>query len=124
MSSTRADRSQEAPRHPTRKWQFPSAFTVLAGVTLVVWVLAFVIPTGRYEVDAETGAPIPGSYQPLTRPLLRGPAVRAVLGTDQRPVRRPGVGRGFIGPYETGELFGQQASSCSSSPSASSSRWR
>jgi hypothetical protein len=34
--------SSETPK--TRKWQFPSAFTVFAGVTVVVWALAFVVP--------------------------------------------------------------------------------
>ena len=107
MSSTRADRSQEAPRHPTRKWQFPSAFTVLAGVTLVVWVMAFVIPTGRYEVDAETGAPIPGSYQAVDSGLsfvdrlyqLFLAPINGLYGIQASE-------GGFIGPYETGELFG------------------
>lgn len=43
--------------------RFPTAFTVLAGVLLVVWALSFVIPSGAYQVDAETGGPKPGTYQ-------------------------------------------------------------
>ncbi|MEW2487034.1 Na+/H+ antiporter NhaC family protein [Streptomyces sp. NPDC048411] len=47
---------------PTRKKgpHFPSAFTVLAIVTLVVWALTFVVPAGHY--DTKDGRPVPGSY--------------------------------------------------------------
>ncbi|MGH3331850.1 MAG: hypothetical protein ACRDPJ_11180, partial [Nocardioidaceae bacterium] len=45
-----------------KKFHFPSAFTILVGVTVVVWLLAFIIPTGAYKVSEETGRPIPGSY--------------------------------------------------------------
>ncbi|MCY7298352.1 MAG: hypothetical protein LH616_03975, partial [Ilumatobacteraceae bacterium] len=47
----------------TRRWRFPSAFTVLFIVTVAVWLLAFLIPTGQYQSDADTGRPIPGSYE-------------------------------------------------------------
>ena len=56
------------PREPTgpsedckTRW-FPTAFTVLAGVLLVVWAASFVIPSGAYQVDPETGGPKPGTY--------------------------------------------------------------
>ncbi|MEV4423607.1 YfcC family protein [Patulibacter sp. NPDC049589] len=42
--------------------RFPTAFTVLAGVLLAVWLLSFVIPSGAYDVDAKTGGPVPGTY--------------------------------------------------------------
>jgi uncharacterized ion transporter superfamily protein YfcC len=45
------------PRH------FPTAFTVLAGVLLVVWLLSFVVPSGSYDVDPATGGPTPGTYE-------------------------------------------------------------
>ncbi|MFG3497270.1 YfcC family protein [Streptomyces sp. NPDC047928] len=45
-----------------RKLRFPSAFTVLVAVTLIVWALTFVIPSGRYKLT-EDGAPIPDTYQ-------------------------------------------------------------
>ena len=47
---------------PARQRRFPTAFTVLAIVLLSVWVLSFVIPSGRYEIDPETGGPMPGTY--------------------------------------------------------------
>ncbi|MFH8586979.1 YfcC family protein [Streptomyces celluloflavus] len=46
---------------PERSFRFPSAFTVLAVVTVAVWLLAFIIPAGAYRTS-DSGAPIPGSY--------------------------------------------------------------
>ena len=45
--------------------RFPTAFTVLAIVLLVVWLASFVIPGGKYEIDPKTGGPVPGSYTEL-----------------------------------------------------------
>src|SRR3954451_19168497 len=41
--------------------KFPTAYTILAGLIIVVAILTFIIPAGRYNVDAE-GKPIPGTY--------------------------------------------------------------
>jgi uncharacterized ion transporter superfamily protein YfcC len=59
---------QPPTEQPTerRRW-FPSAFTVLAIVLVVVWLLAFVVPAGQYELD-DGGAPIPGTYQEVDSP--------------------------------------------------------
>lgn len=46
----------------SRPQRFPTAFTVLAAVLLAVWAFSFVIPSGTYKIDADTGGPIPGSY--------------------------------------------------------------
>ncbi|MFF7729064.1 YfcC family protein [Streptomyces sp. NPDC008001] len=43
-----------------RKLRFPSAFTVLVAVTVIVWGLTFVVPAGRY--DTKDGAPVPDTY--------------------------------------------------------------
>ncbi|MFF4161232.1 YfcC family protein [Streptomyces sp. NPDC001678] len=45
--------ARKAPR-------FPSAFTVLVAVTVVVWGLTFVVPPGRY--DTKDGSPVPDTY--------------------------------------------------------------
>jgi uncharacterized ion transporter superfamily protein YfcC len=47
---------------PRKAMKFPTAFTVLAAVLLAVWVMSFVIPSGSYEINPETGGPIPGTY--------------------------------------------------------------
>ena len=91
---------------PTRRFRFPSAFTVLAAVTLAVWLLAFIVPTGRYAVD-EGGAPIPGTYEEVDPGLsfndrlyeLFMAPVNGLYGVQSDET-------GFIGSYESGELFG------------------
>ncbi|MEU7580571.1 Na+/H+ antiporter NhaC family protein [Streptomyces sp. NPDC041068] len=44
-----------------RKFTFPSALTVLAIVTVAVWLLAFLIPSGQYDRN-DSGAPVEGTY--------------------------------------------------------------
>ncbi|MFI1680120.1 YfcC family protein [Streptomyces sp. NPDC020607] len=43
------------------KFTFPSALTVLAIVTVAVWLLAFLVPSGQYDRN-KAGAPIEGTY--------------------------------------------------------------
>jgi len=98
---------REPVEEKRRKFSFPSAFTVLFAVTVLVWLLAFVIPTGAYKVDQETGRPIPGSYEAVDAGLsftdrlmeLFLAPVNGLYGVASSET-------GFIGPYETGELFG------------------
>jgi uncharacterized ion transporter superfamily protein YfcC len=45
--------------------RFPTAFTILSGVLLVVWALSFVVPSGTYQIDPETGGPKPGTYSQI-----------------------------------------------------------
>jgi uncharacterized ion transporter superfamily protein YfcC len=49
---------------PKRGFRFPTAFTVLFLVLLLVWVAAFFVPAGKYKTDA-AGSPIPGTYSKL-----------------------------------------------------------
>lgn len=90
-----------------RKFRFPSAFTVLFGVTVAVWLLAFIVPTGAYKVDGKTGGPIPGSYHGVDAGLSFGDRLMQLF---MAPVNGlygiKASDGGFIGPYETGELFG------------------
>jgi uncharacterized ion transporter superfamily protein YfcC len=46
-------------------FKFPTALTVLALVLAFVWLASFLIPSGVYDLDPETGSPIPGSYHRL-----------------------------------------------------------
>src|SRR5690349_18629535 len=48
-----------------KKFKFPTAFTVLAIVLLLVWVASFFVPAGAYNLDPETGGPVPGTYHRL-----------------------------------------------------------
>ncbi|MFF1691396.1 MULTISPECIES: YfcC family protein [unclassified Streptomyces] len=58
-----APTDMEAPQQPQpkSKFTFPSALTVLAIVTIAVWALAFLIPSGQYDRN-DSGAPIQGTY--------------------------------------------------------------
>ncbi|MGW6694261.1 YfcC family protein [Rhodococcus sp. NPDC054953] len=60
--------SQENTGTEARQRSFPSALTVLALVAVVVWLIAFVVPSGQYQRDPD-GNPIAGSYQRIDPPL-------------------------------------------------------
>ena len=48
---------------------------MLSAVTVAVWLLAFIVPTGSYKVSEETGGPVPGSYEAVDcRPVVRATA--------------------------------------------------
>jgi uncharacterized ion transporter superfamily protein YfcC len=53
------------PEAPAKTFKFPTAFTVLAIVLLLVWIASFFVPAGRYTTDPATGAPKPGTYHEL-----------------------------------------------------------
>ncbi|MDU0967993.1 MAG: hypothetical protein E7A62_02715 [Actinomycetaceae bacterium] len=65
MSSQSTDTSHEAPQSGdavTKKAdRFPTAFTVLTIILLVMWVLTFIIPSGFYKQD-DNGNAIAGTY--------------------------------------------------------------
>ena len=98
-----------APRQPAakKKFTFPSAFTVLFAVTVIVWLFAFIIPTGAYKTDAASGRPIPGTYHAVDSGLSLGDRLMQLFMAPVNGLY--GVSdtkTGFIGPYEVGELFG------------------
>jgi uncharacterized ion transporter superfamily protein YfcC len=52
------------PSEPQRrKLKFPTAFTVLAAVLLLVWIASFFVPAGIYQT--KNGSPVPGTYHKL-----------------------------------------------------------
>ena len=63
--SSAAGAGPPPPDEPAKKFKFPTAFTVLAAVLLLVWIASFFIPAGRYTTSPETGAPVPGTYHEL-----------------------------------------------------------
>ncbi|MFI5660086.1 YfcC family protein [Streptomyces sp. NPDC051684] len=64
MSTAGPTDTTEAPEQPPekKKFTFPSALTVLAVVTIAIWLLAFLIPSGEYDRNSD-GAPVEGTYQ-------------------------------------------------------------
>ncbi|MEU7643905.1 YfcC family protein [Streptomyces huasconensis] len=64
MSATETpaeDPTGKRGEHGKRNFTFPSALTVLAVVTLAVWLLAFLVPSGQYDRN-DSGAPVQGTY--------------------------------------------------------------
>jgi uncharacterized ion transporter superfamily protein YfcC len=84
-----------------RTFKFPTAYTILALLIVVIGVLTFVIPAGRFEyVD---GSPVPGTYQPVEQnpqglgDMLVAPinGMYGIQGAD-----------GQISTYAEGALYG------------------
>ncbi|MEO5653455.1 MAG: YfcC family protein [Marmoricola sp.] len=99
-------RPRGAEEKPSR-FTFPSAFTVLFAVTVLVWLLAFVVPTGAYKISEKTGGPIPGSYSGVDAGLsFTDRLMQLFLSPVNGLYGVKASDGGFIGPYETGELFG------------------
>jgi Predicted membrane protein len=68
---------------PKKAFKFPTAFTVLAAVLLLVWIASFFVPAGRYTTDP-SGSPVPGTYHEL-------PSCSAIAaGGDALVVPSPG----------------------------------
>lgn len=99
-----------------RRWKFPTAFTVLALVLLVVWLASFVIPSGSYESD-KSGAPVPGSYTELpdcTGEKGEGPCADKSVEEQLKqlwisvPNGLYGIenARGAVDPFNEGFLYG------------------
>ncbi|MGZ4438402.1 MAG: YfcC family protein [Acidimicrobiales bacterium] len=96
-----------AEEKPRRKHTFPSAFTVLFWVTVVVWLLAFIVPTGAYRVSPKTGGPLPGSYHSVNAGLsFTDRLMQLFLAPVNGLYGIKSSDTGFIGPNETGDLFG------------------
>jgi uncharacterized ion transporter superfamily protein YfcC len=55
-------------RPPRSNLKMPGPVTTLAIVTLLVWVAALFIPSGRYLTDID-GSPIPGTFEQVPSPL-------------------------------------------------------
>ncbi|WP_371529768.1 YfcC family protein [Streptomyces sp. NBC_01283] len=105
MSTATTDPGTEEPQHK-RKFTFPSALTILAIVTVAVWLLAFLIPSGAYDRN-DKGAPVQGSYHRVDsgqtfvdrlNDLFLAP-VNGLYGIQDEK-------SGTVGPDLAGELYG------------------
>ncbi|MFE2166517.1 YfcC family protein [Streptomyces sp. NPDC059447] len=94
------------PPPPAKKFAFPSALTILAIVTLAVWLLAFLVPAGVYDRDAD-GSPVSGTYHRVAgtqsfaerlKDLFLAP-VNGLYG-----IQDPRTGE--VGPTFAGHLYG------------------
>jgi uncharacterized ion transporter superfamily protein YfcC len=76
----------DTPETPggTKRFRFPTAFTVLFGVLLLVWIASFFVPAGAYKTDAN-GSPVPGTYHKLpscSAPVATSPDLDAPSPTE------------------------------------------
>ena len=92
---------------PKQKFEFPSAVTTLAIVTVLVWMGALFIPAGQYATDAD-GSPIPGTYRRIESPLTFGERVeQLILAPVNGIYGLLSPVRGFVDTQTVGRLFGQ-----------------
>jgi uncharacterized ion transporter superfamily protein YfcC len=94
----------EKPKPKEKKpFSFPTAFTILFLLLVVIAAATWVIPAGSYDYDEE-GAPIPGTYhqvepnpQALFKSALKGPitGMYGIQGED-----------GSVDVWNSGDLFG------------------
>jgi uncharacterized ion transporter superfamily protein YfcC len=118
--ATTAPRDEPTPASggpATKKLRFPTAFTVLAAVLVLVWIASFFVPAGAYDIDPKAGGPVPGSYHELPSCAnAQGDELCVETAFDQRfkqlwiapPNGLYGIenDRGFVSADETGALYG------------------
>src|SRR3954451_19867996 len=119
MSKT-ALREPEVPAPsdtPPKQLKFPTAFTVLVAVLVLVWIASFFVPAGAYETDPKSSGPVPGSYRELPSCAnATGDELCVEPAFDQRLKQlfiAPSNGlygveneRGFVSADESGALYG------------------
>ena len=69
MTADTQARPEDTTAEPKRRFKFPTAFTVLFFVLVLVWILTFIIPPGTYSYvscDAGPPKPVPGTYHSIT----------------------------------------------------------
>jgi uncharacterized ion transporter superfamily protein YfcC len=120
----RTSTSQEPPEPPdgdagpteSKAFKFPTAFTVLAAVLLLVWVATFIVPAGAYKLDP-SGGPKPGTYHRLpscsdvekgTQCVDQSLSFRFKQLWDAPPHGLYGIenDQGLVGADESGFLYG------------------
>src|SRR6478672_5818091 len=85
-----------------RKFSFPTAYTILAILIVIVAALTFIIPAGKYDTDAD-GAPIPGTYHTVeSNPQRLRDAVLAPIN-GMYGIKDT---EGNVSVYNTGALYG------------------
>jgi len=104
MTTTETESTEPAAK---KTFQFPTAVTTLALVTVLVWGAALFLPSGTYQTDAE-GSPIPGTYERTASPLSFGESVEQLILAPVNGVyglMNPETD--FVDTETRGKLFGQ-----------------
>jgi uncharacterized ion transporter superfamily protein YfcC len=92
-----------AKQKTKKKFEFPTAFTILFILLVVIALATWLVPAGSYDYD-ENGSPIPGTYhsvpqnpQALLSSALKGP-INGMYGIQDET--------GNVDVWNYGELFG------------------
>jgi uncharacterized ion transporter superfamily protein YfcC len=102
---TTTSTEQEAPAK-RRKFEFPSAVTTLVIVTVLVWIMALFLPSGRYLQD-ENGSPIPGTFEQVPSPLTFWESVQQLILAPINGVYGLLNDDGVVNTETVGQMFGQ-----------------
>jgi uncharacterized ion transporter superfamily protein YfcC len=106
MSDATEATTPAEPQEEEGGFRFPSTMTVLILVTLLVWIAAFLIPSGTYQLD-ENGVPEPGSYQEIDSPQDFGERVGDFfLAPVNGLYGLQNAETGHVEPFGNGTLFG------------------
>jgi uncharacterized ion transporter superfamily protein YfcC len=98
--------SGEAAPAPKKKRGFPSPYTILILVTILVWAVVFFIPSGQYQLDAD-GNPIAGSFEVIESPLdFEDKVAELLLAPVNGLYGIQDAETGQVGPFNSGTLFG------------------
>jgi uncharacterized ion transporter superfamily protein YfcC len=89
------------PAEKKRALKFPTAYTILAGLIIVVALLTFVIPAGRYDV--QDGAPVPGTYHQVDSNPQRLADTLLAPVNGMYGIQAPD---GNVNTYNEGALYG------------------
>lgn len=103
-----ADRENASPSVAGEKRTrgFPAPVTILTFVLILVWIAAFFIPSGKYELDSG-GSPTAGSFRYVATPLDFGGRVQDLLlapVNGMYGILDPQTG--MVGPFNRGAMFG------------------
>ncbi|WP_206663614.1 YfcC family protein [Prescottella subtropica] len=92
---------------PAKKpFEFPGPVTILAGVTVLVWIAALFIPSGRFATDGD-GSPIPGTFENVDSPLTFTERVQQlILAPVNGLYGVKDTVTGFVDTGNVGTLFG------------------
>jgi uncharacterized ion transporter superfamily protein YfcC len=104
--TTQAPPQAAAEAPPKRRsLQFPSSLTILALITLLVWILAFFIPAGQYNLNQD-GEPIPGTFHTIPSPQSLQERINDFFLAPINGLYGLQNAEGHVGPFNSGVLFG------------------
>lgn len=93
-----------SPAAGTPRFALPSAYTILFGLIVIMAILTWIIPAGRYALDAE-GSPIPGTYEEVD-----STPSRIIVDSLEAPINGlygiEDAATGNVDVFNSGELFG------------------